>query len=95
MVLLPSDDLATSKTSACKVVICILKNERMREKNDMDENSKESDDKHRGNNDTKEDIKALGEELKGIFLGDRQIQIGVVCGRCQNLEHYVQKFQLK
>ena len=43
--LLSSDDLATTKVSACKVKIGWLKKQRMREDSDTKESSNESDDK--------------------------------------------------
>lgn len=101
--LLPSDDLTTAKTSARKVEICVLKKERMRDESATEESSKNLDDdrkkkkkKTKGKRiDTKEKIKALREELKGIALGDQRYRTGVVCRRCRNLGHYVQKGQMK
>ena len=94
--LLSSDDLATTKVSACKVEIGRLKKQRMREDSDTKESSNESDEKSkRKKNDTEEEIKALREELEGIALGDMQYRMGVVCWRCQNPGHYVQECQLK
>lgn len=102
--LLPSDDLATTKASARKVEIGVLKKERMRDESDTEESSEESDDDDRKRkkkktkgkrNDTKEEIKALREELEGIALGDRRYRTGVVCRRCRNPGHYVQECQMK
>ena len=101
---MPTDDLDEAKASARKLELGQMRKGRCLDENDSDESSEDSEEerkkkkkkqKGKRNDSTKDDIKALREEIEGLALGSKKFRTAIICRRCRNEGHYVQECQMK
>jgi hypothetical protein len=102
--ILPSDTLEEALASARKIEMSKMKKERMREdESSGDSNSDSNGDARRRKKKgkakkadiTKDDLKALKQEIEELAIGTRNFRTGVTCRRCRNEGHYSNECQLK